>query len=286
MALYMIGDIQGCDRSLSQLLQHIGFSPSRDTLYALGDLVNRGPGSLATLQHLRELGSSAQCLLGNHDLHLLAVGLVGAKQKRNDTLQDVLQDPQCHSLLEWLRTRALAIAAHGWLMVHAGVAPQWTAAQTLALANQAQATLGHSDIAVCRHFLQHMYGNTPNHWADAASAAPVDQLRFIVNVLTRMRLCDPQGRMDFAHKSDASLAPPGLHAWFDVPERATADTRIAFGHWSTLTPTHAAQKGTGRVLPLDGGCVWGGCLQAAEFTPHSSEVLIHRIACEPSQTPT
>lgn len=286
MALYMIGDIQGCDRSLSQLLQHIGFSPSRDTLYALGDLVNRGPDSLATLERLRELGSSAQCLLGNHDLHLLAVGLVGAKQKRNDTLQDVLQAAQCRSLLEWLRTRPLAIAEHGWLMVHAGVAPQWTAAQTVALAGQAENTIGHSDVAVCQQFLQHMYGNTPNNWVDAANAAPIDQLRFIVNVLTRMRLCDSQGRMDFEHKSDASLAPPGLHAWFDVPTRATADTRIAFGHWSTLTPTQGVHTDTGRVLPLDGGCVWGGCLQAAEFTAHSSEVLIHRVACEQSQAPS
>lgn len=286
MALYMIGDIQGCDRSLSQLLQHIDFSPSRDTLYALGDLVNRGPGSLATLERLRELGTSAQCLLGNHDLHLLAVGLVGAKQKRNDTLQDVLRAPQCASLLEWLRTRPLAIAEHGWLMVHAGVAPQWTAAQTVALAQQAQATIGHSDITVCQHFLQHMYGNTPDHWADAARAAPTDQLRFIVNALTRIRLCDRQGRMDFAHKSDATLAAPGLYAWFDVPMRATVDTRIAFGHWSTLTPRQGARTGTGHVLPLDGGCVWGGCLQAAEFTPHSREVLIHRVACEQAQSPS
>jgi bis(5'-nucleosyl)-tetraphosphatase (symmetrical) len=285
MALYMIGDIQGCDQALSQLLTHIGFSPSRDTLYALGDLVNRGPDSLGVLRRLRELGSSAQCLLGNHDLHLLAVGIALAPTKRRDTLQSILDAPERDSLLHWLRQQPLAIHAHGWLMVHAGVLPQWTLAQAMTLAKQASATLGHADLAVCQHFLQHMYGNTPDHWAQASTASPLDQLRLIVNGFTRIRLCDGHGRMDFVHKESAQHAPAGLVPWFEAPNRATLDTRIAFGHWSTLAPSTATRVCPGSVLPLDAGCVWGGCLQAAEFSAYSDDVLVHRVSCEQAQRP-
>lgn len=285
MALYMIGDIQGCDRALGALLQRIGFSPSRDTLYALGDLVNRGPDSLAVLRRLRELGSSAQCLLGNHDLHLLAVGLSGAKQKRQDTVQQVLDATDGLELLHWLRTQPLAIQAHGWLMVHAGVLPQWTSQLAFELAQEASAVIGSEDPTVFLSFFSQMYGNTPDHWLDPQVQQPVSKLRLVVNALTRLRLCDAHGRMDFSHKGNASLAPAGLMPWFDVPGRASVDARIAFGHWSTLPRTEATHVGMGEVLALDAGCVWGGCLQAAEFSPDSDAIHIHSVRCDQAQTP-
>lgn len=286
MALYMIGDIQGCDFELSQLLQHINFSPSRDTLFALGDLVNRGPHSLAVLRRLQALGSSAQCLLGNHDLHLLAIGLTGATHKRLDTLQDILNAPDRADLLDWLRKKPLAIHQHGWLMVHAGVLAQWTLAETLHMAAIASATIGHDDPQVYQHFFKHMYGNMPNSWASGLNASPLAQMRLSVNALTRIRLCDTQGLMDFEHKGSAQLAPAGLMPWFEVPGRATVDVRIGFGHWSTLQLTQATQVPLGGVLPLDGGCLWGGCLQAAEFSPGSPDVLLHRVACQGAQLPS
>ena len=255
MALYLIGDVQGCDNALARLLTHIDFSPSRDTLYLLGDLVNRGPDNVAVLRRLMALGSSAQCVLGNHDLHLLAVSRDVRKPNKQDTIQDILTAPDSTELLHWLRHQHMAMQVGQVLMVHAGVLPQWTAAQTMALAGEVEAVLRSDDWV---QFMPQMYGGLPNLWRDDLEGA--DRLRVIVNALTRLRFCDAQGAMDFSVKESADKAPAHLMPWFDVPGRRTADVRIAFGHWSTVQ-TVARQD----VVCLDDGCVWGGCLTAAKL---------------------
>ena len=255
MALYLIGDLQGCDDALERLLSHIDFSPSRDTAYFLGDLVNRGPNNVGVLQRLMRMGSSAQCLLGNHDLHLLAVAHGVRPLHPQDTTQDILQSHERHVLLDWLRHQHMAIHAHNVLMVHAGVLPSWSVQQTLSLASEVEQALRSDDWVA---FLPKMYGGPPHQWRD--DLAPPLRLRVILNALTRMRFCTAQGEMDFTVKESADQAPAGLMPWFDVPERQTAGHMIAFGHWSTL-------KDTGRndVVCLDDGCVWGGCLTALKL---------------------
>jgi bis(5'-nucleosyl)-tetraphosphatase (symmetrical) len=255
MALYLIGDIQGCDDALERLLTHIAFSPSRDTLYVLGDLVNRGPHNAQVLRRLMAYGSSAQCVLGNHDLHLLAVSRHVRPPNKQDTIQDILTAPDSTELLHWLRQQHMAMRVGHVLMVHAGVLPQWTAKQTMALAGEVEAVL-RSDEWV--QFMPQMYGGLPNVWRDDLAGA--DRLRVIVNALTRLRFCDAHGAMDFSVKEDANQAPAHLMPWFDVPGRLTADVRIAFGHWSTV---HIEQRPD--VICLDDGCVWGGCLSAAKL---------------------
>jgi bis(5'-nucleosyl)-tetraphosphatase (symmetrical) len=270
MAIYMIGDVQGCDEALGRLLETVDFSPSRDTLYLLGDLVNRGPQSLAVLHRLMALKGSAHCLLGNHDLHLLATAHGVRKPHRSDTVQDILNAPDRSALLDWLRHRPMALYAHGWLMVHAGVLPQWDLTQTLALAGELETVLRSPGWA---DFLAGMYGNQPDFWSDSLRGA--ERLRVIVNSLTRLRFCSAQGVMEFDAKDGADTAPPGFMPWFDVPGRRTAGVPMAFGHWSTL----GAVQREG-VLPLDTGCVWGGCLTAARIgsAPGSFELLSVRCA--------
>ena len=264
MALYLIGDVQGCDDALARLLTHIDFSPSRDTLYLLGDLVNRGPDNVAVLRRLMALGSSAQCVLGNHDLHLLAVSSDVRKPNKQDTIQDILTAPDSSELLHWLRHQHMAMQVGQVLMVHAGVLPQWTAAQTMALAGEVEAVLRSDDWV---QFMPQMYGGLPNLWRDDLEGA--DRLRVIVNALTRLRFCDAQGAMDFSVKESADKAPAHLMPWFDVPGRRTADVRIAFGHWSTVQ-TVARQD----VVCLDDGCVWGGCLTAAKLEASAVNVSV------------
>jgi bis(5'-nucleosyl)-tetraphosphatase (symmetrical) len=264
MALYLIGDVQGCDNALARLLTHIDFSPSRDTLYLLGDLVNRGPDNVAVLRRLMALGSSAQCVLGNHDLHLLAVSRDVRKPNKQDTIQDILTAPDSAELLHWLRHQHMAMQVGQVLMVHAGVLPQWTAAQTMALAGEVEAVLRSDDWV---QFMPQMYGGLPNLWRDDLEGA--DRLRVIVNALTRLRFCDAQGAMDFSVKESADKAPAHLMPWFDVPGRLTDDVRIAFGHWSTVQ-TVARQD----VLCLDDGCVWGGCLTAAKLEASAVNVSV------------
>ena len=275
MALYMIGDLQGCDEALARLLKKIDFSPSRDTLVLLGDLVNRGPDSLAVLRRLIKLQGAAHCLLGNHDLHLLAVAHGVRKPHRSDTLDDILQAPDRSALLDWLRARPLALHMQGWLMVHAGVLPQWDLQQTLALAEEVQTVLRSPDWGI---FLHSLYGNQPDAWQDHLSG--VDRLRTIVNALTRLRFCSAEGVMEFETKDSAAAAPPGFMPWFEVPGRLTRGTPIAFGHWSTLAGSAAPQG----VLPLDTGCVWGGCLTAARLDPQGRAELI-QVTCPQSQKP-
>ena len=280
MSLYCIGDLQGCSAPFHRLLEKIGFSPSRDTLYLLGDLVNRGPDSLGTLRSLMALGDAAQCLLGNHDLHLLALWQGVRKPGRHDTVNDLLQAPDREGLLDWLRHRAMAVHRHGWLMVHAGVLPQWSTAQTLMLAAEVEHALRGPDL---KDFLTAMYGNTPGQWHDSLEGA--DRLRVIVNALTRLRFCTAQGMMEFGSNEGASGAPVGYLPWFEVPGRATQDTPVAFGHWSTLvTDAHRHAGLRNNVLPLDTGCVWGGSLTAARLDAGGVVELI-QVPCEQAQKP-
>lgn len=281
MSLYCIGDLQGCNAPFQHLLQEISFSPSRDTLYLLGDLVNRGPDSLGVLRSLMALGDSAQCLLGNHDLHLLAVWQGVRKPGRHDTVQAVLQAPDSQALLDWLRHRAMALHRHGWLMVHAGVLPQWSTAQTMRLAAEVEQALRGPDL---RDFLSTMYGNTPDHWEDGLEGA--DRLRVIVNALTRLRFCTPQGVMDFTSTESASGGPKCYLPWFEVPGRATRDMPMAFGHWSTLLTDATRHTGLRHnALPLDTGCVWGGCLTAARLGAAAGEFELINVECEQALKP-
>jgi bis(5'-nucleosyl)-tetraphosphatase (symmetrical) len=282
MALYLIGDLQGCDAALQGLLEKIAFTASRDTLYILGDLVNRGPQSEAVLRRLLGYGASARCVLGNHDLHLLATACGARRPSRKDTLQCVLNAPDCHAMLEWLRHQNMALLER-WggkelLMVHAGVLPCWTAAKTMLLAREVESALRaltHAD------FFRAMYGNAPDAW-DESLHGP-ERLRVIVNALTRLRLCTPQGQMEFGFSGGAQGAPKGYLPWFEVPGRQTADTVVAFGHWSTL-----GWLDRPNLVSLDTGCVWGGCLSALHITPGrqgwQSELI--QVRCEQAQTPS
>ncbi|WP_300652756.1 symmetrical bis(5'-nucleosyl)-tetraphosphatase [Hydrogenophaga sp.] len=275
MSLYMIGDVQGCDEALGRLLDEIAFSPSRDTLYLLGDLVNRGPDSLKVLRRLMALEGAAHCLLGNHDLHLLAAAHGVRQLQRSDTVNDILDAPDRNELLDWLRHRPMALFENGWLMVHAGVLPQWDVADTLARAHELQSALRSSDWTA---FLQHMYGNEPAFWSDALQGA--DRLRVVVNAFTRLRFCTAQGVMEFETKEGADGAPPGFMPWFDVPGRRTAGVPLAFGHWSTLGKVQ--REG---VLPLDTGCVWGGCLTAARLLNTTGQVEQIAVRCPQTRKP-
>ncbi|HRP26856.1 MAG TPA: symmetrical bis(5'-nucleosyl)-tetraphosphatase [Burkholderiaceae bacterium] len=271
--IFLIGDVQGCCDAFDRLLAEIGFSPSRDHLWLLGDLVNRGPQSLATLRRVKALDGAADCLLGNHDLHLLAVAAGAQPLKRQDTLGDILDAADREELLGWLRSQRLAAFEAGWLLVHAGVAPQWDCAATLALASEVEAALrGPGRVS----FLRKMYGDAPARWSDELEGAA--RLRFIVNALTRMRFCDARGRLEFATKDGAGTAPKGYMPWFEVPARKTAGTPIAFGHWSTL-----GLIDTPELLSLDTGCVWGGALTAVRIDGGRRE--LHQIRCPQARKP-
>ena len=276
MAHYLIGDLQGCDAPLGRLLERIGFSPSRDTLYLLGDLVNRGPASAAVLRRLMGYGDAARCLLGNHDLSLLAVAHGHRAPHRNDTMDDILRAPDREAMLHWLRHCSLAVHAHGVLMVHGGVLPPWDLAQVLALAGEVEAVLRGPDPDA---FLAQMWGNRPDRWEDSLAGA--DRLRLIVNAFTRLRFCTPQGVMDLKASGRIDQAPAGMLPWFDVPGRRSADLCIAFGHWSTLGYLRRPD-----IIALDTGCVWGGCLSALRLD--ASGAGAHELIqepCEQAQVP-
>lgn len=275
MSLYLIGDLQGCHEPFQRLLDTIGFSPSRDSLVVLGDVVNRGPGSLDLLRQLRALGGAAECLLGNHDLHLLAVAQGVRKPHNSDTLGNVLNAPDRDALLDWVRHWPLALQRNGWLLVHAGVLPSWTAEQTLSLADEVSGLLRSS---LGPQWLQQMYGNQPDHWRDDWVQA--DRWRVVVNALTRLRFCSSEGVMEFATKDSSAGAPPGFMPWFDVPGRRTVGTPIAFGHWSTLGLMQRPD-----LLALDSGCVWGGRLSAACLDCQGQVREIIQIPCAQAQRP-
>jgi len=260
---YLIGDVQGCCDALERLLAKIDFSPSRDWLCVLGDLVNRGPQSLRTLRRLRGYGTSATCLLGNHDLNLLAVAQGVRQPHHGDTIDEILAAPDRAEWLDWLRRRPMAAFEHGWLLVHAGVVPQWDTAQTLALAREVEGVLRSDTLA---DFLPQMYGDQPARWDDALTGVP--RMRFVINTLTRIRFVDAQGTLDLVTKDGADGAPAGHMPWFDAPGRRTLGTPIAFGHWASLGLVSRPD-----LIALDTGCVWGRQLSAMRVDGGRRELI-------------
>ncbi|THU03654.1 symmetrical bis(5'-nucleosyl)-tetraphosphatase [Lampropedia puyangensis] len=280
MAKYVVGDVQGCNSALQRLLDKVDFSPSRDHLYLVGDLVNRGPESLAVLRRCVSNQSSISVILGNHDLHLLARYYGVRKAGKRDTMEEVLEAPDVHKLMAWLRqqplVRQVPLADEALLLVHAGLLPQWSVTQALALAAEVHAVL--ADEHACLAFMREMYGNLPDVWSDSLQG--MDRLRVIVNACTRLRFCTVEGRMDFDSSESADQAPEGLMPWFDVPGRSSGHEAIAFGHWSTL-----GLQNSRYLIALDTGCVWGGCLSALRLDGTLASREIIQVKCEAAQTP-
>jgi bis(5'-nucleosyl)-tetraphosphatase (symmetrical) len=247
MATYAIGDVQGCFDELQALLAKCQFA-KRDRLWFVGDLVNRGPKSLAVLRFVRDLGAQAVVVLGNHDLHLVTQHEGFAKPRKDDTFTDVLDAPDRRELVDWLRTRPLMHVEADHAMVHAGLLPQWSVSRAQELAQEVEAALRARGY---RDFLAAMYGSKPDEWRDGLKGW--DRLRVVVNAMTRMRFCTPEGKMDFQAKG--AKAPKGYRPWFDL--RPKEKHRLLFGHWSAL-----GLKVTERLAGLDSGCVWGGKLTA------------------------
>lgn len=275
MAVYAVGDLQGCLEPLQRLLDRLRFDPAADRLWLVGDLVNRGPHSLETLRFVRDLGEAAVCVLGNHDLHLLAVAASGRTLKPRDTLRPVIEAPDAGELLDWLRHRPLLHhdAAIGWTMVHAGLPPQWDLAQAQAYAAEVEAELRSP-----RHgrLFASMYGDKPALWS--AELSGMERLRYALNALTRIRYVDAAGALDFACKTAPDQAPPELTPWFRVAGRLSRDTRIVFGHWSTLGLIREAD-----LLALDTGCLWGGHLTAARLD--APDTQIDSVECPQAKRP-
>ncbi|MGB8326984.1 MAG: symmetrical bis(5'-nucleosyl)-tetraphosphatase [Steroidobacteraceae bacterium] len=275
MACWAVGDVQGCYDELRALLAELRFSADRDRLWFVGDLVNRGPRSLETLRFVRALGDNASVVLGNHDLHLLAVACGSDRKPRaGDTLDDVLAARDRRALLEWLQSRPLAHwdPRRGDLMVHAGLVPQWSVAQALTLAREVEAALRDDP----QRLFGGMYGNKPDRWSDSLGTA--ERLRFTINVLTRLRFCTADGRIDLKLKDSPRDVQRPFMPWFEVPDRASRDARIIVGHWSTLG--FLAARG---VIALDTGCVWGGQLTAVDLDSDPPRTI--RVPCAGYQRP-
>jgi len=274
MALYAIGDIQGCHAEFCDLLSLIGFSPARDQLWLTGDLVNRGPDSLGVLREVMALGDSATTVLGNHDLHLLTVAAGHRDAHRDDTLTPILEAHDRVTLLDWLARRPLAVSNDGMLMVHAGALPQWSSNDVVRLAGEVEWTLRGVDRNA---FLRELYGDEPSQWND--ELAGFDRLRVIVNALTRLRFCAANGKMEFREKRGERHAPRGFAPWFAHPNRNTADSRVICGHWSTLDLLLAPN-----VLMLDSGCLWGGALTAIRLPDRRVYQVGSRSKVQPAPT--
>ncbi len=265
MAIYAVGDIQGCHAELVRMLDRISFDQAKDTLWLVGDLVNRGPGSLEVLRLVKSLGSSAITVLGNHDLHLLAVAEGVAELHRTDTLDEVLAAPDRDELLYWLRHQKLLHAEGDYVLVHAGLLPQWSVALAESLAREVEAALRTQDYAT---FLERMYGNVPPEWDDSLTG--YKRLRVIVNAFTRMRICTKDGEMEFKFKGEVENIPAGYLPWFEMPKRASRDATVIFGHWSAL-----GLKLEPRVIALDTGCLWGGPMTAIRLEDRQ----LFQVAC-------
>ncbi|HUL91172.1 MAG TPA: symmetrical bis(5'-nucleosyl)-tetraphosphatase [Burkholderiales bacterium] len=265
MATYAIGDVQGCYDELQALLEAFGFDRASDRLWFVGDLVNRGRDSLATLRFVRDLGDRAVVVLGNHDLHLLALAQGHVASRGDDTLAEVLAAPDRGELLDWLRSRPIIHVAGNTTLVHAGLLPQWDIATAQSLAQEVEAELRgprHSQ------FLETLYGSRPDRWSDDLRGA--DRLRVIVNAMTRLRFCTPEGVMEFETKGETTRAPDGYLPWFDVPDRRSAGSTIICGHWSALGLRLAPD-----LLALDSGCVWGGQLSAIRL----EDRRLYQVSC-------
>ena len=252
MATIAIGDVQGCYDQLMRLLERADYDERRDVLWFVGDLINRGPQSAATLRFAKRLGSRQVTVLGNHDLTLLTVAAGIKKPHRGDTFDEILGAPDRDELVDWLRHQRMMHAGGGYAMVHAGLLPQWSIAQAQALAREVEAALQGADYL---EFLGSMYGNEPARWHDGL--AGYDRLRVVVNAMARLRLVKPDGTMEFSHKTGPAGRPAGYMPWYDAPGRASRGTRILFGHWAALGLLQRED-----VVCLDSGCVWGRSLSA------------------------
>lgn len=254
MAVYAIGDIQGCFHELQQLLTQLRFDPARDRLWFAGDLVNRGPHSLETLRFVRSLGPAALTVLGNHDLHLLAIASEPSKLKAKDTLHPILDASDRDELLDWLRRQPLLHhdTDLGYTLVHAGLPPQWDLQQAQQYAKEVETQLRSANYA---NFFNHMYGDEPTQWSDRLTGW--DRLRFITNCFTRLRYCDAEGHLALSYKGAPGSQPAHLKPWFEHAHRRSRDLNILFGHWSTL-----GKRTDAGIYPLDSGCLWGGQLSA------------------------
>lgn len=271
MPTYAIGDIQGCDVAFGRMLDAIAFDRQRDRLWLVGDLVNRGPSSLAVLRRVMALGETAITVLGNHDLHLLAVAEGFRRPHRSDTLDGVLAAPDRVEILDWLRHRNLMHVEGEYALVHAGLLPAWTTTQALALAREVEAVLRGPDF---HGFLGHMYGNHPDRWDDALEST--ERLRVVVNAMTRMRVCTVDGQMEFGFKGRPEDALPGWLPWFAVPGRASLDRTVICGHWSAL-----GLRLEKRLFALDSGCLWGGALSAVRL----EDRRLYQVSCAPLRGP-
>ena len=265
MATYAIGDLQGCFDPLQELLGEIGFRESADHLWFVGDLVNRGPQSLEILRFVKSLGDRAIGVLGNHDLHLLMVAEGRVKPHRKDTLGAILDAPDRDELLTWLRRLPLMHVEDEYAMVHAGLLPSWSVGKALDLARETEHALHGSN---WRGLMAQMYGNQPDHWDDALSG--YERLRVIINAMTRLRVCTPDGRMEFSHKGRIEDIPAGYVPWFAVPGRKSANATVICGHWSAIGLL--AEK---NLLALDSGCLWGGRLTAVRL----EDRRIYQVSC-------
>jgi bis(5'-nucleosyl)-tetraphosphatase (symmetrical) len=259
--IYAVGDIQGCAPSLKALVKKL---PKKSKMIFLGDLVNRGPDSLGALRQLKALQESgrAECVLGNHDLHLLAIDAGIRKTRGLDTVETILKAPDRKELIDWIRKRPLALSNGKVLTVHAGVLPQWDLQQTIECAQELEKVLRSKSY---KDFLENMYGNTPNKWSNTLKG--YERLRVITNALTRMRFCTPNGKMEFESTEGLENGPKGYIPWFQAPKRKTKDTVIYFGHWSTLGLLRKQN-----VVGLDTGCVWGGKLTAMEISDSNKDM--------------
>ena len=265
MPTYVIGDIQGCYGALSNLLDTIDFNPREDRLWLVGDLVNRGPESARVLRWAMSMGDAVVTVLGNHDLHLLAVAEGFVEKARGDDIDDILEAPDRDAMLHWLRKQHLIHVSDDKVMVHAGLLPQWSIDQAQALAHEVETALSGEHY---RDFLAHMYGNHPDHWDESHTG--MNRLRVITNAMTRLRFCTPEGRMEFSHKGGLDTAPPGYVPWFKVSERESRGATVIFGHWSTL-----GLQITPQYWSLDTGCLWKGQLTAVRLEDHQ----VFQVTC-------
>ena len=269
MATYAIGDIQGCFASFLALLERCAFDPAHDRLWLVGDLVNRGPRSLETLRFVRDLGTSAVTVLGNHDLYLLMLAEGFGKRGKDDTLDEILTASDCDELLDWLRQQPLCHVEGGFCLVHAGLLPQWTAVEARRLATEVEQALRAPSY---REFMANMWGSEPAFWSDDLEGW--SRLRVLVNAMTRMRFCSPEGVMEFRTKGELADAPAGYMPWFQVPGRRSADAVLVTGHWSAL-----GLKIEPNLLALDSGCLWGRHLTAVRLEDRA----VFQVDCSPGE---
>ncbi len=266
MATYAIGDIQGCYSSLRRLLDLIEFDETLDCLWLVGDLVNRGPESLAVLRFIKQLNSAAITVLGNHDLHLLMVDAGIAHCRKGDTLQEILDASDKEELLYWLRHRQLFYHEEGYALVHAGLLPDWTVSKAAQLAGEVETALRQDDY---KKIFSRLYGNEPDYWQD--EWAGKTRLRVVINAMTRMRVCSAAGQMNFLFKGALQDVPDGFLPWFEVPQRASRNSTVVCGHWSALG-LHI----TDNIAALDSGCIWNGCLSAMRL----EDRRVFQIRCD------